>query len=314
MPAPTIPSAVSKSPSTTIKAIRIFLLVLIVIGLGLIATYKFWVPKLVDSIIGSQVLVPSSVTVGSENIVAEGTFVASSTNPDFNTYTNNRLGFSMQIPKEASNSVGSCAYFTTNPYTGDADHSYRLVSTTTPLTVVTEGNKAYLDFSWMYDLTGSSSVQVPPYGGYLYYFSGCVKQDISEYLPIWIQYPNDPSKFSRTKPIQIYIKSATSTQAAETIVLNEFENFSGGGCSYSVQTSADVQQGVTDLSEQLPSTYQESTDGPDPCIGYSPTIKYSSQLNEVAIIVDGPNQYCPFGKTDGTCYMNQIASSFRFLQ
>ena len=68
------------------------------------------------------------------------------------------------------------------------------------------------------------------------------------------------------------------------------------------------------MTEQLPSTYQESTDGPDPCVGYSPTIKYSPQLNEVAVIIDGPNQYCPFEKFDGTCYMNQIASSFRFLQ
>src|ERR1700722_17040362 len=41
----------SKAPSTIIKVIRIFLLVLIVIGLGLIATEKLWVPRLVNVIV-----------------------------------------------------------------------------------------------------------------------------------------------------------------------------------------------------------------------------------------------------------------------
>lgn len=36
------------------KFIRIFLLVLIIIGIGLLATQKFWVPKLVDKIIEYQ--------------------------------------------------------------------------------------------------------------------------------------------------------------------------------------------------------------------------------------------------------------------
>lgn len=34
-----------------IRAVRIFLLILIVIGLGLLATQNFWVPKLVDFIL-----------------------------------------------------------------------------------------------------------------------------------------------------------------------------------------------------------------------------------------------------------------------
>ena len=37
-----------------IKFIRIFLLVLIIIGLGLLATYKMWVPKLVDRIVAGE--------------------------------------------------------------------------------------------------------------------------------------------------------------------------------------------------------------------------------------------------------------------
>jgi len=36
------------------KAIRIFLLVLIIIGLGLLITQKIWVPKLVAKIIAAE--------------------------------------------------------------------------------------------------------------------------------------------------------------------------------------------------------------------------------------------------------------------
>ncbi|MFA5841141.1 MAG: hypothetical protein WC847_02635 [Candidatus Paceibacterota bacterium] len=37
------------------KTLRIFLLVLIIIGIGLIATQKFWVPKLVEKMLSSEV-------------------------------------------------------------------------------------------------------------------------------------------------------------------------------------------------------------------------------------------------------------------
>jgi TM2 domain-containing membrane protein YozV len=36
------------------KALRIFLLVLIIIGIGLLITQKLWVPKLVDHILKSE--------------------------------------------------------------------------------------------------------------------------------------------------------------------------------------------------------------------------------------------------------------------
>jgi hypothetical protein len=55
-----------------IKIIRIVLLVLIIIGLGLLATQKFWVPKLVDKIISldkkSDVVVPISQIVNNETM------------------------------------------------------------------------------------------------------------------------------------------------------------------------------------------------------------------------------------------------------
>ena len=38
----------------TMKFLRIFLLILIIIGLGLLATQKIWVPKLVDRILSSE--------------------------------------------------------------------------------------------------------------------------------------------------------------------------------------------------------------------------------------------------------------------
>lgn len=38
-------------PSKFLRGVQIFLLVLIIIGLGLLATNKIWVPKLVDKIL-----------------------------------------------------------------------------------------------------------------------------------------------------------------------------------------------------------------------------------------------------------------------
>ena len=49
-------------PSTFIKSVRILLLVLIVIGLGLIATEKLWVPKLVNLILNQALLAPVATT------------------------------------------------------------------------------------------------------------------------------------------------------------------------------------------------------------------------------------------------------------
>jgi DKNYY family len=46
---------ISAGPSAVIKVVRIFLLVLIIIGVGLIATYKFWVPNLVALMIGNSI-------------------------------------------------------------------------------------------------------------------------------------------------------------------------------------------------------------------------------------------------------------------
>jgi hypothetical protein len=45
------PAVIRPNTSKTIKFIRIFLLALIIIGLGLIATEKLWVPKLVDILV-----------------------------------------------------------------------------------------------------------------------------------------------------------------------------------------------------------------------------------------------------------------------
>ena len=46
--------------SSTLEVVRIFLLVLIIIGLGLIATEKLWVAKVIDAILGNQALLTSS--------------------------------------------------------------------------------------------------------------------------------------------------------------------------------------------------------------------------------------------------------------
>jgi hypothetical protein len=60
----TATEVVSKAKATPfIKVIRVFLLILIVIGVGLLATQSFWVPKLVTAILGQVPVSAQSVTV-----------------------------------------------------------------------------------------------------------------------------------------------------------------------------------------------------------------------------------------------------------
>ncbi len=69
-----------------IKFIRIFLLVLIVIGVGLLATQKIWVPKLVDKILSSE---SNSIVLQTEtknNANGQEVGVKDVDNPKPNTY------------------------------------------------------------------------------------------------------------------------------------------------------------------------------------------------------------------------------------
>jgi len=50
-------------PSPLLKAIQIFLLILIIIGIGLLATQKMWVPKVVEYILGKEAFIESPTPV-----------------------------------------------------------------------------------------------------------------------------------------------------------------------------------------------------------------------------------------------------------
>ncbi len=82
------PAVTAPTASKTIKAVRIFLLVLIVIGLGLIATEQLWVPKLVKAILTDQGMAPQLPTVS----------INATSTPAFSQYVNQQLGFTIKIP------------------------------------------------------------------------------------------------------------------------------------------------------------------------------------------------------------------------
>jgi hypothetical protein len=78
LPQPPLPpqgvEVIKPAASPFIRFIRIFLLVLIVIGLGLIATQKMWVPKVVEIILGpQQEFVTPASTVVSAHVAAVAT-------------------------------------------------------------------------------------------------------------------------------------------------------------------------------------------------------------------------------------------------
>lgn len=111
-------------PSISIKIIRIILLVLIVIGIVLIATYQIWVPKLVDVLV-------QNTTIPIQSISSQNTISTSN--------TNNILA---AIPVASSTDDGeSCA---NGQYTSDAT-TLVLVQVTAASTSLNENvdNSAY---------------------------------------------------------------------------------------------------------------------------------------------------------------------------
>ena len=81
------------------KKFRIFLLILIVIGIALICTQKFWVPKLVDKILQSE-KVPrlSKPSEASKHFIDKNNTFSFDYNPLFNA-TEDKEGVSVLVPK-----------------------------------------------------------------------------------------------------------------------------------------------------------------------------------------------------------------------
>ena len=72
------------------KAIRIFLLTLIIIGIGLLITQKFWVPKLVDHILKSE-----------NNSPVEQNMTVSNQVIKWQTYTNTKYSYGFSYPSNS---------------------------------------------------------------------------------------------------------------------------------------------------------------------------------------------------------------------
>jgi len=60
-------------PSSFLKVIQIFLLVLIIVGIGLLATQKIWVPKLVEYILSTEESLVTQIPVVTQSISATTT-------------------------------------------------------------------------------------------------------------------------------------------------------------------------------------------------------------------------------------------------
>ncbi|OHA79652.1 MAG: hypothetical protein A2675_03125 [Candidatus Yonathbacteria bacterium RIFCSPHIGHO2_01_FULL_51_10] len=75
-----------------IKFIRIFLLILIVIGIGLLATQKTWVPKVVD------VILKTENNQQQISIISDSKIETQDPTKDWKTYTNTKYGYEFKYP------------------------------------------------------------------------------------------------------------------------------------------------------------------------------------------------------------------------
>jgi hypothetical protein len=293
--------------SAVIKFIRIFLLALIVIGVSLSVSQRYWVPPLVNFILGSQAeLNTQSVTVASTSVDVQVTEPN-----EFVTYKNTELGFSIVYPKTAYKYATGCTF-------NEARQSYEFTRSTStedgqvPLQTFVQGKTVYLDFAYFYDLIQKES------GSPIY--SQCLKQAMPEYLVRYLNKTPYPNDFIDDEPISVTIEVVSSTQVAKAIALALVKSSSGGYCNEVVMTPA-TQSGVFDLKPVLPAKDNSQTDEIPPSCDYVPHIKYSPTEARVAIIKNGPHQYCPFSHDgspnsffDSACYNKQIETSFLFLR
>src|SRR3989344_2134197 len=75
-----------------IQFIRIFLLILIVIGIGLLATQKTWVPKVVD------VILKTENNQQQISIISDSKIETQDPTKDWKTYTNTKYGYEFKYP------------------------------------------------------------------------------------------------------------------------------------------------------------------------------------------------------------------------
>lgn len=92
--------------------------------------------------------------------------ISNDPNDPFTTYTNNKLGFSIEVPKMAANLYGNCTWV-------DAGNksSFRPKTEITPVKVFENGDSTYIAFEYAYQLTDQTTIDGQSY------FKGCKKVD-----------------------------------------------------------------------------------------------------------------------------------------
>ncbi|MFH1598065.1 MAG: hypothetical protein ABIB97_03255 [Patescibacteria group bacterium] len=200
----------------------------------------------------------------------------------WNLYTNNDLGFSINIPVEAYFYYASCDW---------RDDSYRPGSGMVPVSTFATDDSVYINQEYLYELGGATEV-----GGITNY-SECNRVE------------NSVSRLS--SEIRTWnIKVAT---VEDEVVLEDFINdtFGEGGCSLGDQTAWEHQDGVYEVRIE--------TDGLDPeesrCfINYAVNIFYYPAGNKVMTWDLGQDISFPADSAVSAFYDTDMTNSFRFLE
>ena len=200
----------------------------------------------------------------------------------WNLYTNNDLGFSINIPVEAYFYYASCGW---------RDDSYRPGSGMVPVSTFATDDSVYINQEYLYELGGATEV-----GGITNY-SECNRVE------------NSVSRLSseiRTWNIK------TATVDDEDALGNYITaNFGEGGCSLGEQIAWEYQDGVYEVRIE--------TDGLDPgeslCfINYAVNIFYYPAGSRVITWDLGQDISFPAESSYGTFYDQEMENSFRFLE
>jgi len=141
--------------------ILIGMLTLLVLGVGALSVFLY----LRNAELARQITETNNTvdTAPAKKVVE---IVPDDPNDPFTTYTNNKLGFSIKVPKAAANLYGNCTWVDDG-----SKSSFRPKAELTPVKVFENGDSTYIAFDYAYQLTDKTNIDGQSY------FKDCKKVD-----------------------------------------------------------------------------------------------------------------------------------------
>lgn len=284
--APVVPKKIQGNKNQTIL---IGLLILLVLGVSALCAFLYLSnKKLANRVAETNNAVNTAPTnkvveVAPENESSQTNPVSDNPSDPFTTYTNNKLGFSIKVPKTAANMYGNCTWVDAG-----SKSSFRPKTELTPVKVFENGDSTYIAFEYAYQLTDKTTIDGQSY------YKDCKKVDttiaqLDQGRRTW----------------NIISKQVNNDAELDAFIKQRF----GSGCSLGEKT-ASAQPNVFSIKVLDDEEYMEISE----CVlNFMFVVKYAPTINRVFTYDRG--QAATFAKTldYSVVYDDEMDKSFRVI-